>query len=75
MDGMQTGRSSGSLGNRKTRWWFIQMEELRKPFVSESYYSVGTNMPCASVFYPITAGGEMIGGFPARRPGAGAIRL
>ncbi|MDR0442906.1 MAG: methyl-accepting chemotaxis protein [Treponema sp.] len=61
MDGMQTGRSSGNLGNRKERWWFIKMEQVRKPFISESYYSVGTNMPCASVFYPITLGTEMIG--------------
>jgi len=61
MDGMQTGRSSGNLGNRKERWWFIQMEETRKPFVSESYYSVGTNMPCASVFYPIMNEMEMTG--------------
>ena len=61
IDGMQTGRSSGNLGNRKERWWFVQMEKTRKPFVSESYYSVGTNMPCASVFYPIMKDLEMIG--------------
>jgi len=61
MDGMQTGRSSGNLGNRKERWWFVQMEKLKKPFVSQSYYSVGTNMPCTSVFYPITNEQEMIG--------------
>ena len=60
-DGMQTARSSGALGNRKERWWFKQMEQNRKPFVSESYYSVGTNMPCASVFYPIMKGAEMTG--------------
>ncbi|MDR2192996.1 MAG: methyl-accepting chemotaxis protein, partial [Treponema sp.] len=61
MDGMQTGRSSGSLGDRKNRWWFTQMEQLRKPFVSESYYSVSTDAPCASIFYPITGNQEMIG--------------
>jgi len=61
MDGMQTGRSSGALGNRKERWWFVKMEGLRKPFVSESYYSVATSMPCASVFYPIINENEMIG--------------
>jgi methyl-accepting chemotaxis protein len=61
MDGMQTGRSTGTLGSRKERWWFIQMEEQRTPFVSESYYSVGTNMPCTSVFYPMMQNGEMIG--------------
>jgi methyl-accepting chemotaxis protein len=61
MDGMQTGRSSGSLGNRKERWWFKQMETLRKPFVSESYYSVSTDMPCASVFYPLMVNNEIVG--------------
>ncbi len=61
MDGMQTGLSSGILGNRKERWWFIKMEQLQKPFISESYYSVGTNMPCASVFFPMQKNGEMIG--------------
>jgi methyl-accepting chemotaxis protein len=61
IDGMQTGRSSGNLGNRKERWWFVQMEKTRKPFVSESYYSVGTNMPCASIFYPIVQDSQMIG--------------
>ena len=61
MDGMQTGRSSGSLGNRRERWWFIKMEQVRTSFVSESYYSVGTNMPCASVFYPIMDDSGMIG--------------
>ena len=39
-DGMQTGRSSGSLGDRSTRWWFIRMMDSRRPFISESYYSV-----------------------------------
>jgi methyl-accepting chemotaxis protein len=62
MDGMQTGRSSGNLGNRKERWWFVKMESLKQPFVSESYYSVGTNMPCASIFYPIVNNdSQMIG--------------
>ena len=61
MDGMQTGRSSGNLGNRKERWWFVQMEKIKKPFVSESYYSVGTNMPVTSIFYPIMDQGQMTG--------------
>jgi len=61
MDGMQTGRSSGNLGNRKERWWFVRMEQIKTSFVSESYYSVATNMPCTSVFYPIMSGSQMIG--------------
>ena len=54
LDGSQTGRSSGNLGNRKDRWWFKQLLKTQKPFVSNSYYSVATDMPCASVFFPIT---------------------
>jgi methyl-accepting chemotaxis protein len=61
MDGMQTGRSVGNLGNRKERWWFIRMEQLRQPFISESYYSISTDMPVTSIFYPIKNEQEMIG--------------
>lgn len=61
MNGDQTGRSSGTLGNRANRWWFTQMMEKRKPFVSKSYYSISTNMACASIFIPLQSGNEMIG--------------
>ena len=61
MDGMQTGRSSGSLGNRSDRWWYTQMMEVRRPFISESYYSVGTGMTTTSIFYPMMLGSEMVG--------------
>lgn len=53
MKGDQTGRSSGALGNRANRWWFTQMVKTWKPFVSKSYYSVNTNMACASIFMPL----------------------
>ena len=52
-DGMQTGRSSGELADRSNRWWFIQMMEKPEAFISKSYYSVATGMPCASVFFPM----------------------
>lgn len=52
-DGMQTGRSSGELADRSTRWWFTQMMEEQKAFISKSYYSVNTGMPCASIFFPM----------------------
>lgn len=52
-DGMQTGRSGGELADRSERWWFKQVSEEKKPFVSKSYYSVNTGMPCASVFFPM----------------------
>ena len=62
-DGMQTGRSSGNLANRSTRWWFIQTIKEKKAFVSKSYYSVNTGMPCASIFYPMYRDKELIGVF------------
>lgn len=62
-DGMQTGRSSGELSDRSTRWWFIQTMEEQKPFVSKSYYSVNTGMPCASIFFPMYRQSDLIGIF------------
>ena len=63
--GMQTGRSSGELADRSERWWFQQMLKDTQPFVSNSYYSVNTGMPCASVFYPMYKDGKFIGVFGA----------
>lgn len=63
IDGMQTGRSSGELADRSTRWWFIQTMEEQKPFVSKSYYSVNTGMPCASIFFPMYDKGKLVGIF------------
>lgn len=62
-DGMQTGRSSSELADRSTRWWFTQTMEEKKAFVSKSYYSVNTGMPCASIFYPMYRGEELVGVF------------
>ena len=62
MEGVQTGRSSGTLGNRKDRWWFKQMVANPQAFISKSYYSVATNMPCASIFLPQKSeDGEIVG--------------
>lgn len=65
MDGMQTARSSGELGDRSNRWWFQQITKTKEAFVSKSYYSVGTQMPCASVFVPMLKDDSMIGVFGA----------
>lgn len=61
MNGDQTGRSSGELGNRAGRWWFTQMQETWEPFVSKSYYSVNTNMACASIFMPLEKNRRKVG--------------
>ncbi len=62
-DGMQTGRSSGELADRSTRWWFTQVMNEQKAFISKSYYSVNTGMPCASIFFPMYDAGSIIGIF------------
>jgi len=63
IDGMQTGRSSGELADRSNRWWFQQTAEEQKPFISKSYYSVNTGMPCASIFFPMYRENTFIGIF------------
>lgn len=60
-NGDQTARSSGELGNRADRWWFSQTMELKKPFISKSYYSINTDMACASIFYPLFKNSKMTG--------------
>lgn len=52
-DGMQTARSSGDLGDRSNRWWFIEVSENKTSFVSESYYSVFGNVPVTTIAMPI----------------------
>ena len=61
MDGMQTGRSRGELANRGDRWWFIHMTETKTPYITETYISVGTDMACTSIYFPMWDGDEMIG--------------
>lgn len=64
-DGMQTGRSSGELADRSTRWWFVQVAKEQEAFISKSYYSVNTGMPCASVFFPVYRENSFAGVFAA----------
>lgn len=51
--GMQTARSSGSLGDRSSRWWFKKIIEEKQPFISKSYYSMTGNQAVSSAFIPI----------------------
>lgn len=52
-DGTQTARSSGELGNRSDRWWFIQEMETQKPFVSKSYFTLSTGVAVTSIVFPV----------------------
>ena len=65
MDGMQTLRSSGSLGNRYDRWWFKKITADQKPFVSEAYLSVNNSELVTSIFLPIDKDNKMVGVFGA----------
>lgn len=53
LDGSQTARSSGELGNRSDRWWFIQELQTQKPFVSKSYFTLSTGAAVTSIIFPI----------------------
>ncbi|MGE5633452.1 MAG: methyl-accepting chemotaxis protein [Caulobacteraceae bacterium] len=53
IDGMQTARSKGELGDRSNRWWFKQIMGDKQPFVSKSYYSLTGNAAVTSIFIPI----------------------
>ncbi|MCL2664138.1 MAG: ATP-binding protein, partial [Defluviitaleaceae bacterium] len=64
-DGMQISRSSGTPGDRSERFWFLQIMQTRKPFVSKSYYSVTTGMPCTAIFIPMNVNFEMTAIFGA----------
>ena len=52
-NGDQTARTSGELGNRAERWWFIQEMQTKKPFVSKSYYTLSTNEAVTSIVFPV----------------------
>ncbi len=60
-DGMQTAKSSGELGDRSNRWWFIEVSENKSSFVSESYYSISSNLPVTTIAMPIYDSDEFIG--------------
>lgn len=52
-DGMQTARTSGELGDRSNRWWFIKVVDEKSSFVSKSYYSISSNTPVTTIAMPI----------------------
>lgn len=52
-DGMQTARTAGELGNRSSRWWFIEVLNEKTSFVSKSYYSISSNIPVTTIAMPI----------------------
>lgn len=53
IDGMQTARSYGELGDRSNRFWFRKIIGDEQPFVSKSYFSLSSNMPVTAIILPI----------------------
>ena len=68
-DGVQTARVRGEKAVRPERWWFRKIMEDRKPFVSHSFYSFGSNasMPttAVSVIFPVLRDEKMVSLFAA----------
>ncbi len=64
-NGNQTARTSGELGNRADRWWFIQEMQTKKPFVSKSYYTLSTNEAVTSIVFPVFGEQEQLTGILA----------
>jgi methyl-accepting chemotaxis protein len=52
-DGMQTAKSTGELGDRSNRWWFIKAKDEQSSFVSKSYFSLTGNVPVTTIAMPI----------------------
>lgn len=63
LEGDQTARSSGNLGNRANRWWFKKFMTEKKPFVSQSYYTVSGSgdMTVASIYFGVYDGNTLRG--------------
>lgn len=53
LDGEQTARSSGELGNRAGRWWFEKMLQEKQPYVSKSYFTLNTGAAVTSIVFPV----------------------
>ena len=60
--GDQTARTSGNLGNRADRWWFQQIMQTKKAFVSKSYFDINTNEPVTSIVFPVYGSGSQMTG-------------
>ena len=52
LNGMQTARSSGEPVDRSDRWWYKEMMEKRKSFVSKSFFSATDGIATTSVYFP-----------------------
>lgn len=61
LNGDQTARSSGKLGNRSDRWWFKKFIEEKEPYITKSYYSIATGKPVVTIVHGIDQNGSLQG--------------
>lgn len=61
LNGDQTARSSGPLGNRAERWWFKHFMAERQPYISKTYYSVTSESPITTIVHGIYSKGNLVG--------------
>lgn len=61
LNGDQTARSSGKLGNRADRWWFKKFLEEKEPYITKSYYSIATEKPVVTIVHGINTNGSLQG--------------
>jgi methyl-accepting chemotaxis protein len=51
--GMQTARTSGECGDRSGREWFKTVDQSKKGYITNSYYSINGNMAVTTVALPV----------------------
>lgn len=59
--GMQIARSSGECGDRSQRWWFKDVHENGRSFISKSYLSASSDGAVTTVFRPLLKDGQIVG--------------
>lgn len=61
VNGDQTARSSGDLGNRADRWWFQQFIKDQNSYITKSYYSTADAKPVVTIVQGIMNNGNLTG--------------
>ncbi|MEL7636043.1 hypothetical protein SPX_05470 [Sporomusa paucivorans] len=61
LNGDQLARSKGPPTNRFERWWFKKFMAERKPYISQTYYSISSESPITTIVHGIYNEGKLAG--------------
>ena len=61
LNGEQAARSKGPPTNRSERWWFKKFMAERKPYISQTYYSISSESPITTIVHGIYNEGKLAG--------------